>query len=217
MFRKIHILFALIFVIQVVNAATLHGTIYDLSLEKTSNVIIEINSSPKQRYVSKEGSYSFNLPPGSYKLTARQIESNITLSSTEDFINVIDDGDYVLDLFLFTNFEEEESLYIDDIEIIDYKTTNYLLIVLIIVLLCIAGIILYYFTKRKVVIHGDEDLNKIFAFIKSQGGRTTQKEIRKQTPLSEAKVSLIISELEAKGVVQKIKKGRGNIIILKRD
>jgi len=52
--------------------------------------------------------------------------------------------------------------------------------------------------------------------IKKEDGRTTQKEIRKQLPLSEAKVSLIITELEEKGVVKKIKKGRGNVIILNK-
>jgi uncharacterized membrane protein len=51
--------------------------------------------------------------------------------------------------------------------------------------------------------------------IKEEGGRTTQKDIRKKIPLSEAKVSLMISELEAKGKIQKIKKGRGNIIVVK--
>lgn len=42
---------------------------------------------------------------------------------------------------------------------------------------------------------------------------TTQKEIREQFPyISEAKISLMISELEHDGHVRKIKKGRGNIV-----
>ena len=32
-------------------------------------------------------------------------------------------------------------------------------------------------------------------------------------PDSEAKISLVLTELEAKGKIKKIKKGRGNIII----
>ena len=50
--------------------------------------------------------------------------------------------------------------------------------------------------------------------IKDEGGRSTQKDIRRRIPLSEAKVSLMISELESQGKIKKIKKGRGNIIIL---
>ena len=43
----------------------------------------------------------------------------------------------------------------------------------------------------------------------------TQKDIRKSIPFSEAKVSLILADLEHTGKIEKIKKGRGNIIILK--
>jgi uncharacterized membrane protein len=48
-------------------------------------------------------------------------------------------------------------------------------------------------------------------------GRMTQKDIRKEFPLSEAKISLIIAQLESAGKISKIKKGRGNIIILNND
>ena len=59
-------------------------------------------------------------------------------------------------------------------------------------------------------------MEHLIKIIKREGGRTTQKYIRKQIPLSEAKISLMIAELEHKGIIEKIKKGRGNIIILKR-
>ena len=35
--------------------------------------------------------------------------------------------------------------------------------------------------------------------------------------MSEAKISLMIAELEHKGLVEKIKKGRGNIVVLKKN
>ena len=62
----------------------------------------------------------------------------------------------------------------------------------------------------------DDGLKNLIDIIKKENGRTTQKELRKQIPLSEAKISLMIAELEHKGVIEKIKKGRGNIIILKK-
>jgi len=62
--------------------------------------------------------------------------------------------------------------------------------------------------------NSDEYYTKILKIIKEQK-RTTQKEIRKDIPLSEAKISLILSEMEHKGIIEKIKKGRGNIIVLK--
>ena len=88
----------------------------------------------------------------------------------------------------------------------------------------VLGIIAYIiFKSKKTEESGKEsgedtekDLNKIVEIIKEEGGRVTQKEIRKQIPLSEAKISLMVAELGHKGVIQKIKKGRGNIIILKK-
>ena len=62
----------------------------------------------------------------------------------------------------------------------------------------------------------DDGLKQITDIVKKEGGRATQKDIRKQIPLSEAKISLMIAELEHKGIIEKIKKGRGNILILKK-
>jgi len=42
--------------------------------------------------------------------------------------------------------------------------------------------------------------------------RLTQKELRKKLPWSEAKVSLIVADLEERGLIKKLKKGRGNIL-----
>ncbi len=46
-----------------------------------------------------------------------------------------------------------------------------------------------------------------------KGGRVTQKELRGEMKCSEAKVSLMLDDLEDRGYIKKIKKGRSNIII----
>ncbi len=71
--------------------------------------------------------------------------------------------------------------------------------------------------KREIEKEIPENLDGVLKVIKQSGGRTTQKDIRKKIPLSEAKISLMITELEHKGIVERIKKGRGNIIIMKKD
>ncbi len=71
--------------------------------------------------------------------------------------------------------------------------------------------------KKEIEKEIPENLDGVLKVIKQSGGRTTQKDIRKKIPLSEAKISLMITELEHKGIVERIKKGRGNIIILKKD
>ncbi len=207
-------------------AAQLHGTIYDLSLDKVSGVVVELNTVPQQRIISTDGTYSFNVNPGNYKITAKQVAQNLTLAKAEEKIQIVNEGDYNLDLFLYPSFEEEESLLNSTGINIDDGTTKKLflpLLVLVIILLAaLISLIIFVYLKlnkrpaQTSIQAIDDDLEKVIQIIKSEGGRATQKEIRKQLPLSEAKVSLIITELEAKGLIEKIKKGRGNIVILKK-
>lgn len=57
-----------------------------------------------------------------------------------------------------------------------------------------------------------DDLQKVFDVVKDNGGRITQKDLRNRLIYSEAKISLMISDLEERGYVEKFKKGRGNIV-----
>ena len=61
-----------------------------------------------------------------------------------------------------------------------------------------------------------DDLREVIRIIEKSGGRITQLDLRKALPYSEAKVSLMITDLENRGIVKKIKKGRGNVLILNR-
>ena len=58
-----------------------------------------------------------------------------------------------------------------------------------------------------------EDLREIYGLILKKGGRVTQKDLRKEVKYGEAKVSLMIADLENRGLIKKIKRGRANIII----
>ena len=57
-----------------------------------------------------------------------------------------------------------------------------------------------------------DDLKEILNLIRTNGNRITQRELRKKSPYSESKVSLMLSDLEERGLVEKFKRGRGNII-----
>ena len=59
---------------------------------------------------------------------------------------------------------------------------------------------------------GDEAMAQTLAILKREK-RVTQKDIRRELKISEAKASLIIADLETQGKVKKIKRGRGNIIL----
>lgn len=240
------VLFVFLLMTEVVLGANIHGNIYDFSLDRIGNVIIEINTAPKQFFVSKNGTYSFTVPIGVYEVKAQHYESTLLISSTSENITVQDNGDYILDLVLFPVINEEELLE-DEIEV---SKNRFNIGSFSVVLIILAGILFYFYNKKKSVkkreviekedsfeekaeeiTKGGEDekeekkerydfylenlAEKVIEMIKEEGGRTTQKEIRKKIPLSEAKISLVIAELEASGRIRKIKKGRGNILILR--
>ncbi len=60
----------------------------------------------------------------------------------------------------------------------------------------------------------DKYAYEIIDHLKRGGNRLTQKELREKVTIGEAKVSLVVSELESEKIVKKIKKGRANIIVL---
>ncbi|MBS3104753.1 hypothetical protein J4234_00680 [Candidatus Woesearchaeota archaeon] len=233
-FRILIFLLVAVVLINFANAATIYGAVYDLSLKKVNNARVEINTLPKQFVVAQNGSYAFNVPNGFYTIKAQLTQKNTVIASVQENITIKQDGSYVLDLILFPDVEEGiEDIDIDvNGDIIETDKSKYKISVGTIVLFALGFILIgwHYFKKRamqkkeQIKIEEEKieekyegnDLEQLIKIIKKEGGRTTQKDIRKQIPLSEAKISLMIAELEHKGVIEKIKKGRGNIIILKK-
>ena len=100
------ILYTILIVIfsQISLAATIHGTVYDLSLDPVKNIIVELDTNPAQRLVSKTGAYSFEVQPGEYTISAKQTLNSKEL--TQEKITVeFQQGEYIVDLFIFTEFE----------------------------------------------------------------------------------------------------------------
>jgi Uncharacterized membrane-associated protein/domain len=58
------------------------------------------------------------------------------------------------------------------------------------------------------------DLQEVLEVIRGHRGRITQKDLRSRLEYSEVKVSLLLSELEKRGLVSKFKHGRENIVTL---
>ncbi len=205
---------------------TIHGSIYDFSLNNLPNSVIEINSTPRQQMVAKDGTYSFNVIPGAYELHAWNNKTDSEF--VENIISRVE-GDYVIDFILLPNIETDEEFFADTEapieEILKAKPSFYWIIWLVV--FAVLAYLVYKVSRkpekvtekvkeiireiREVAI--SEELRKIMEFIENEGGRTTQKDIRKNFPYSEAKISLMIDELEAKGLVKRVKKGRGNLIL----
>jgi uncharacterized membrane protein len=202
--------------------ATIHGKVYDYNLNIVKDAVVSVNTIPEQIYVADDGTYRLILNTGNYIIKAKY-ESNFNKYSFEQNITVLDEGDYVFDIILFPDIDDETEIFNESTEIpnIHEEAFSVYWWQIIIVLFLLTLVLFLMFNqkkKRKNKINGlDKDLkDDVLAFIKKQGGRTTQKDIRKEFPVSEAKVSLVITELEHDKKVKRIKKGRGNIIILNK-
>ncbi|MBN2368118.1 hypothetical protein JXC34_03790 [Candidatus Woesearchaeota archaeon] len=218
----------LIFCMNLVSAATIYGSVYDLSLNKVSNAIVEVDSNPRQRIVAESGDYEFEIQEGEYRITAFAQDSNQRMSAEEN-ISIVDEGVYAIDLFLYPVFDEENELYNDfeiDFDLLYSDTENLSLFWLLFPLAALMSVFLVILVRvntglikhelEKEIEFVDDQAGRLLSLLKQNHGRMTQKDIRKEFPLSEAKISLLIAELESLGKIKKIKKGRGNIILLKK-
>jgi len=214
----------LLLMLQQASAATLGGTAYEWStLEPLEGVIVEINTTPKQSMVTKDSRYSFTVPPGSYTLSARYYVDTVLVYLADENVTIKQEGDFVLDLLMFENLEEDEYLF-DSLEL-DLETAEmvperdgampyYLIGAAIVLVSTFVALVLRSQRASRTSGKLPEDLSRIVSTIEKEGGRINQRELRNNTGLSEAKISMMVSDLEQRGVVEKFKKGRGNIIRL---
>jgi uncharacterized membrane protein len=211
------LLVVLALVPSIASAATIKGNVYDMSLSKAS-AIVSIDTVPKQQAVTADGGYSFEVPLGSYILSARTVSG--PLSTANESIVVASEGTYNLDIILFPSFEEEESI-IEEAESMDIPSddapADYSLLILAGIVVIIAALVFIGFSMRRMKPVQQKplpaDLDRMMRYIKKEGGRVSQKDLRKEFHLSEAKISLMVTELESLGLVKKIKKGRGKGVV----
>ena len=226
MAKKLLLFIIILLFSNIALAADIKGVVYNPYLEVQNDAVVTVDTVPRQTYIAKDGSYNFELAQGQYLIEARYIVNNQTKSYTSEVIQIKTGGTYIIDLILFPLFEEEivEDINLED-EYFERKTTTFDIIMFAIAAIWFIVIILLVYRYSRTLKEVKEevkeaskevsDLDKqVLDFIKKQGGRTTQKEIRKHFPSSEAKISLVITELENENIIKKIKKGRGNVIIL---
>jgi uncharacterized membrane protein len=216
--------------IQSCSAATIQGKLFEWeSLQKIESAIIDVNSIPPQRVVAENGDYRFTVPDGVYSIVAMQFIKGKLARIAKETILVEGEGTFVMDLVLR---EATES----DLGAVQGKGFEAGLFeetgesggtILAAFLFLAAGLatVGYGIAKKAKSRQGRESqkheaLDKyaveVLEILRRSGNRLTQKELREKCQgCGEAKISLVLTELEAMGKIKKIKKGRGNIIILK--
>ncbi len=239
-------LFLMMFM-PIAKAATVHGEVYDLNFNKLPNSIVEVNSIPKQSFIVKDQGYSFKVNPGEYTIKAYYVKNQELIALTQESIIIKDqNGDYNLDLILFpyvdNNLTDLNLSILDYSKIENNKdklSPSLVIILSLISLMVVVYLIIGYRknTKKSEEINKhleslndkpidkesqnideskDPHLENAYSIIKEEK-RINQKDLRKRLSLSETKVSLLITQLESEGKVKKVKKGRGNIVILTKN
>ncbi len=249
------------------NTVLIHGTAYNWdTLEPLENVIIYVNSTPSQSWVAKNGTYSFELLPGNYTITAKYYQNNILTYSVEETIQIINEGDgasYIYDLMLLPVYSEKPNIgsNLKGLNEINYSNRTNLQIGLAFILFG-TGYIFYrkykysgkktfvqeeiknnnssnnfnssieefspvenvieepiynsdiHSSSHKTVLPLPPELQEVINVIRANRGRIAQKDLRAKLKQSEVKVSLMLSDLEKRGLIKKFKSGRENIVIL---
>jgi uncharacterized membrane protein len=213
-----------IFLIPPVFGATLEGNVYDFSLTIADNSIVELSTIPAtttQRIVASDGLFSFEVSSGTYQIIATHGSE-----AAVETITITADGTYVLDLILLENLDDldailqeiDEDIVSENVPEDDQDYAFYYALGILLLFIVLGALWTWKSRRKKTVIQQvtpEDDLpQQVLEVIKKEGGRTTQKQIRKHFHWSEAKISLVITELEHHGKIKKIKKGRGNIILL---
>ncbi len=234
------LLFAAVLLFSLLNATFVEGEVYSIdSLFPIEGVVLKASGPTSVQMVLEEGSYSVELPPGEYEVSAYYyVNGSLKYYFKEEVVVGGERMQYDLVLFPPDEFEEVVpfvSYVIEDVpgEAADDAVAQVLAGV-IILLFFLVGFVLYYFVFNKQTdaeVSGmsgvkpgagfrkemDSEEKRVLEILKKSEGMGTQKELRGIMKCTDTKMSLLVSSLEARGLVKRIKRGREKIVKLTLD
>lgn len=93
-----------------------------------------------------------------------------------------------------------------------------ILIVILIVIISTPALLILHRRRKKPFLPSDEymisDEERVLRILRNSGGRLLQKQIKEATGFSKAKTSMVLNELQRKGLIRKIKRGREYLVEL---
>ena len=216
-FTRCCLLLLILFCLPVAHGARIYGAIYDRDLNPISKTVVSINSSPPQRHISKYGGYSFSVNEGHYLIVANLTINNVTREIASEDVAIDDDGEYRMDLFVYDNINMSS-----DFTPVDGQGSVYWIMILsgLVLLGALFLAIVWYHKKIARLVRAAEPSRddggslerRIMRLIKKNKGELEQRLIRKELPYSESKISMVLSDMEQKGLCHKVKQGRKNLI-----
>ena len=219
--RRIFVVcFFVLFLAAGVEAAVIEGGIYGTDLQLVENSVVKLlnkDGTVVQSIIVEDGLYSFEVESGTYLVMAEVLFDGKVEFAALEKVEVLDTARVDLVVFPYSGDLLDE--FDPGFDFGDEKNLGLFWFVLIVVVL----LILFFAYKKgwkkrvKKGKSGDlpKDLKDMVKMIEKKGGRINQSDLRKDLPYSEAKVSLMITDLESRGWIKRVKKGRGNVLILR--
>ena len=199
--------------------AVIKGDIYDSLLQPVDKAIVVINTTPTQVVVVHNASYELRAPLGEYLLIVKLPTSQGLLEVYRENISISSPGTYYYDIILTPSLDLDLLENNADVEL-EEPVSPYIYILLALFFLLVLFFVLFLLLKSKKIsvemqsMANNAEIAIIIDTIKRHGGRITQRDLARKLNMSKSKISLLLSELEARGLIKKYKKGRGNIIVL---
>lgn len=213
----------------VLHAATLQGNVYSAdSFDAVQGAMVKLEGASTYQAFSSDGTYSMEVAPGVYNISATYYENGSLKGYAKDEIVVgVEGASYDIVLFSPDEFEGVEGFGIGEIDenIPEGQKEDWTVWIggLVLLIAVVAAGAYFFLLKKK----GknlpeaekkrelDEEEKKVIEILKNSEGMRNQKELREILKCTDTKISLLISSLEAQGYVKRIKKGRENIVKLK--
>ena len=226
---------AILLLLPCIGATAMEGKVYGADkLFPISGVVLKAAGPINVQMVLEEGEYSMELPPGEYEIGAYYYDEASLKYCFKERVAV--SGERMqYDLVLFPPSEVEEIVpynigegsengFADDSAMQVIAGT-------IILLFFLFGFVLYYFIfnkKTDEAVTGMKELGRpaeprgeldseekgVLKILKTSEGMSTQKELQRIMKCTDTKINLLVSSLEARGLVKRIKKGREKIVKL---
>lgn len=225
---------ALFLLFATLHAANLSGSVYSMdSFDAVRGVVIKAEGASTYQTFSMDGTYRMDIPAGEYTVKALYYVEGNLMGYAEDRITLGESGaSYDFVLFAPDEFEGVFGFDVPEMdEEIPEKKQDWAPFIFGGAILAVAAVAAAYLLfirkkqekkeageaekKAEVREELDEEEKKVLEILKNSEGMHNQKELREIMKCTEAKMSLLISGLEAQGYVKKIKKGRENIVKLK--
>lgn len=214
-----------LFALTLLHPTTITGSIYDCDFfEKTNDTILKFEGPSSHQIISTDGGYSIELEEGEYNVTALHFENGELKYMTKEKI-LAGGENQTFDIVLFSPafFENDEfpDLAIDLPQKKESRQDDtFLLATALLAMALLFFILIRKYGRSEKPPEPDKELGedemKVLRIIKENEGRMEQKQLRGILNFSESKMSLLLTELEVTGRIKRFKKGRENIIKLKK-